>query len=304
LVSERLTTEAGDGQRFIEGMTLGPKGSQRLGVELPVSSVRRLRHMLRTRVSEHPALYLPFARRKYPGPEPEVISSQTQLVIDGYTRSAGTFAVYAFQLAQDKPVRIAHHLHAPAQLIAAARMRIPTLVLIREPQGAILSQLVQEPHVALRDALVAYARFHSCLRPYRRSFVIGEFNEVTQDFGAVIRRLNEQFGTSFREFVHTEANMRECFELIKERPPIKERPTRSSILLEFESGLATRDELRRERQRRPEPLPTRDLWVPSAEKEARKAALRERWLQPELAALRARAQAVYQWFLEEPSPGA
>lgn len=303
-MSKHLTTEARTARGSSGGRTSGPKRSQRPGVELPVSSARRLRHMLRTRVSEHPALYLPFARRKYPGPEPEVISSETQLVIDGYTRSAGTFAVCAFQLAQDEPVRIAHHLHAPAQLITAARMRIPTLVLIREPQGAILSQLVQEPHVALRDALIAYARFYSCLRPYRRSFAVGEFNEVTQDFGAVIRRLNEQFGTSFREFVHTEANMRECFDLIKERPPIKERSTRSSILLEFESGLATRDELRRERQRRSEPLPTRDLWVPSAEKEARKAAIRERWLQPELAGLRARAQAVYRWFLEEPPPGA
>src|SRR6266487_5999519 len=112
--------------------------------------------MLRTRVSEHPGLYLSFARRKYPGPSPEVISSDTELVIDGYTRSASTFAVYAFQLSQEKPVRLAHHLHAPAQLIAAARRGVPALVLIREPQGAILSQLVREPDVALRNALVAY----------------------------------------------------------------------------------------------------------------------------------------------------
>jgi hypothetical protein len=278
--------------------------SQRLDVGSPVSSVRRLQHMLRTRVSEHPALYLPLARRKYPGPEPEVISSETQLVIDGYTRSASTFAVYAFQLAQKEPVRLAHHLHAPAQLIAAARMRIPTLVLIREPEGAILSQLVQGHRVALRDALVAYTRFYSCLRPYRRSFVIGEFNEVTHDFGSVIRRLNKQFGTSFAEFVHTEANMRECFQLIKERPPLKERPPTSRILLDFESGVATLEELRRERQRRFEPLPTRDLWVPSAQKEDRRAALHERWLQPDLAALRARAQSVYHSFLEEPPDGA
>src|SRR5919199_3703026 len=127
------------------------------------SPARRLRHLVRVRASEHPAIYLPFARRKYPGPSPEVISSETELVIDGYTRSATTFAVYAFQLAQHRPVRIAHHLHAPAQLIAAAKLKVPTLVTIREPEGTILSQLVQEPNVAMRDALVAYVRFYSRL---------------------------------------------------------------------------------------------------------------------------------------------
>src|SRR6266571_2862096 len=95
-----------------------------------VSALQRFRHILRTRISQYPALYMPFARRKYPGPSPEVVSSEAEFVIDGYTRSACTFAVYAFQLAQDRPVRMAHHLHAPAQLIAAARMEIPALVVI------------------------------------------------------------------------------------------------------------------------------------------------------------------------------
>jgi hypothetical protein len=258
------------------------------------STARRLRHLLRVRASEHPAIYLPFARRKYPGPSPEVIGSATELVIDGYTRSATTFAVYAFQLAQVRPVRLAHHLHAPAQLIAAADMRVPVLALIREPEGAILSQLVREPRVALRDALVAYTRFYSCLLPYRRSFVVGEFDQVTMDFGAVVRRLNERFGTSFEEFLHTDANVRECYALIKERP------TLSSILLGFESGLVSRDEVGLERDRlarRPKPPGMTDVWVPSAERERAKAVLLDRWWQADLAELRARAQVAYRAFL-------
>src|SRR5262245_45373054 len=75
-----------------------------------------LRHVARSRFTEHPAIYLPFARRKYPGPSPKVIDADTELVIDGYMRSANTFAVYAFQMAQRRPVRLAHHLHAPAQV--------------------------------------------------------------------------------------------------------------------------------------------------------------------------------------------
>src|SRR5215472_5623100 len=99
-----------------------------------VTLARRARHRFRTRWSESPTLYLPFARIKYPGPSPEVIGPDTELVIDGYTRCASTFAVYALQLAQPQPVRLAHHLHAPAQLVEATRMRVPALALIREPK--------------------------------------------------------------------------------------------------------------------------------------------------------------------------
>ena len=65
-----------------------------------VSPLMRARAVVRTHFSEHPSVYLPFARRKYPGPSPEVIGPESELVIDGFTRSATTYAVYALQLAQ------------------------------------------------------------------------------------------------------------------------------------------------------------------------------------------------------------
>jgi hypothetical protein len=252
---------------------------------------RRARHRLRTRVSGHPRLYLPFARRKYPGPSPEVISSATEFVIDGYTRSASTFAVYALQLAQPAPVRLAHHLHAPAQLVAAARAGIPALVVIREPQGAILSQLIREPDVAMRDALAGYARFYECLFRWRDSFVVADFDEVTKDFGAVTRRVNERFGTTFAEFEPTERNVRRCFELIKLRG------TLSPVLLGFESGTVTAGELLPEvvaLSRRAGPAAAE--WIPSAERDRAKAALREQWARPALARPRERARWVYETF--------
>jgi hypothetical protein len=271
-----------------------PVGEKRPGFRPPALPVRRLRHLLRTRIYQYPAIYLPFARYRYPGPSPEVIGPETELVIDGYTRSATTFAVYAFQLAQHRPVRVAHHLHAPAQLIAAARRGVPALALIREPEGAILSQLVREPHVDLRDALVAYEQFYSCLLPYRQGFVVGEFNQVTRQFGDVIRRLNQHFGTSFDEFVHNEESMRECFELIKERP------TLSKTLLGFESGRVSLGELRSLQEHAGAGSQRRDTleaWIPSPERTRSKAVLRERWLGADMADLRARAEASYREFL-------
>ena len=262
-----------------------------MAIPAQATLTRRARHRLRMRVSELPGLYLPFARHKYPGPSPEVISSATEFVIDGYTRSASTFAVYALQLAQPVPVRLAHHLHAPAQLVEAARTGVPALAVIREPQGAILSQLIREPDVALRDALVAYARFYERLLPYRDRFVVADFEEVTKDFGAVIRRVNERFDTSFAEFEPSEQNVQRCFELIKLRS------TLSPILLGFESGTVTADELLPEiaaLARRPGPAT--EAWIPSQEREQSKAVLREQWARPALARLRERAQQVYEAF--------
>lgn len=54
-------------------------------------------------------------------------------------------------------MRVAHHLHAPAQLIVAAKMGIPVLALIREPREAILSQ-------PIRGAGHILARRPRCLR--------------------------------------------------------------------------------------------------------------------------------------------
>jgi capsular polysaccharide biosynthesis protein/MinD-like ATPase involved in chromosome partitioning or flagellar assembly len=283
---------------------------------------KALRHVIRSRLSEHPKLYLPFARRRYPGPSPEVIGPDTELVIDGYTRSACTFAVYALQLAQQAPrpmaprsgsrrrragsthppVRLAHHLHAPAQLLEAARRGIPTLVVIREPEGAILSQLLQEPHVSLRDALVSYERFYSSLLAHGPSFVAGEFKEVTRDFGSVIRRVNKRFGTHYRIFDPKEDNIRRCFDLIKERPTTN--PEWRKLVLGFESGTVSLDELLSSRPAENGDKPrVTETWIPSEERSKAKDALRERWNAPELAHLRERALATYHEFLRVTADG-
>jgi hypothetical protein len=255
-----------------------------------VPGMRRVRHRLRTRVSEHPAIYLPFARRKYNGLSPRLVDDTTEMVLDGYTRSASTFAVYALQLAQDQPVRLAHHLHAPAQLIAGVRLGLPTLLVIREPRGALLSQLIREPGVDMRDALVAYVRFHRCLRPYRDSMLVGEFEAVTRHFDVVIRRLNARFGLSLQEFVHTPEAVAECMMMVEQRGSL------SPQLLGFESGLVSRTAALSAAQALAESHTDGDLreaWVPSRSRDLAKQRLAEQWTSRRLDGLRAQAYGLY-----------
>lgn len=267
------------------------------------SSARGLRWTVRSRLAESPALYLPVARAKYRRPGPQAVSRETELVIDGYTRSAVTFAVFAFQMAQDRPVRVAHHLHAPAQLIAAARRGVPALAIIREPEEAILSAMVRESYVTPKAALVSYSRFYEKLLSYRRSLVTAGFDHVTSDLGAVIRRVNLRFGTRFQEFEHTPENVRACFKLVEVRT---RRPAWDQVLGAFESGLIGAEELRRTLARHSVDLETPLGAVgveraarPSPEREELKDALRRQLLGPELRELRARAGRVYQGFVAD-----
>jgi hypothetical protein len=167
----------------------------------------------------HPLVALPIARILRMG---EVVDGRTDIVIEAFPGSANTFAVAAFRLAQEpRACRIAHHTHMPAQVIQAIRLQLPALVVVREPERALLSMMIRyrklTPQIsqehpgfvqwAWTAGLRRWISFHQSLLPYRDGFVVGRFDQVTSDFGSVIQRVNRRFGTSFHEFQHTDANL-------------------------------------------------------------------------------------------------
>jgi hypothetical protein len=141
------------------------------------------------------------------------VTPDKQVVIEGFPRSGNSFARRAFIMAQDETfdkTRIAHHLHVPAQVVRAAQWRIPTLVLIRKPKDAVLSFAVWDP-ISVDQALRYYVSFYETAEKYRDAYVLGLFEEVTEDFGQVIKRLNDKFGTKFSVFRHDEENVSKLF---------------------------------------------------------------------------------------------
>jgi hypothetical protein len=171
---------------------------------------RQVRWEFRTIVGRYPALI------RLLGPHTgEVVGPQTDIVIEGFPRTANTFAVRAFRLAQPGEVRIAHHLHAPAQVVFAAKRGIPALVLIRDPEETVLS-LVMRSFMSVSQALRSYIRFYRSVLPYRDRFVTGEFQRVVSDFGGIIREINGKFGTHFVEFRHTQGHLEQIMRGIDE----------------------------------------------------------------------------------------
>ncbi len=251
------------------------------------------RHAMRRVVTRYPALYLPIARRRHPQ---GAIAPDTQLVIDGFTRSAVTFTLVAFQVAQNGHVRVAHHLHSPAQLIQAKRRKIPGLVPIRPPQDTVLSAMSREPTVSVGQWLRSYTGFYRRVLPLADGLVFARFDSVTTDLGSVIGEVNRRFQTSFVEFSQTEADVATAFALIDER---SRRPPWSHVLGEFLAGRVSLEEYREltHDQRGSVHLgevPEERVQRPSELRHARRGALAHRYEDPDLETWRAHAEAAYE----------
>jgi len=253
-------------------------------------------------MSRYPGVYLPVARRKY---GEAVLQADTRLVIDGFTRSGVTFAVIAFDVAQPAPVPLAHTLHAPGHVIAAVRAGVPTLVVVRDPEAAVLSAVIREPYVTVEQGLRAWVRFHTQIRPYRRGFVTGQFARVTQDYASVIRDVNARFGTDFAAFDHTEENVELCFSIIEDR---SRRPPWSEALGKFECGrigladyLAARERHTGAGAGAKAEVPELRVPRPSAQRDELKRALAERLADPRLSDLRREAHRLFVEYGGEPA---
>lgn len=135
------------------------------------------------------------------------VTTQTDIVIEGFPRSANSFSVAAFQLAQPAAIEIADHLHLPLQIREGARLNKPVIALIRNPVDAVVSLHIREPYVSLRQALLSYRVFYRSIANLSDRFVIATFEEVTTDFGNVIERVNQRFETHFQPFSHTPENV-------------------------------------------------------------------------------------------------
>src|SRR5664279_3016777 len=108
------------------------------------------RYRLRTSVSHIPSIYMWLANlRRRDEDGATVVSQSTDLVVEAFPRSGNTFTVTALQSSQPQRLNIAHHCHAPAQLIRAVQMGKPALLIVRQPKDAVLSFMLRHPAVSV-----------------------------------------------------------------------------------------------------------------------------------------------------------
>ena len=178
-------------------------------------AVDRARHHARRPLARTPYLW-DVAMRVRPAKAATLARPDTAIVIEGFLRSGNTFSVAAFQIANGPELHVGRHLHGAPHVLRAVRLGLPTLVLIRQPRDAVLSYLVRRDTLTPHDAVLEYLDFYRTAWPVRDRFVVGLFDRVTSDFGAVLEQVNARFGTSFRRYDPTPENEARAFELVEE----------------------------------------------------------------------------------------
>lgn len=182
-------------------------------------SLDRLKFELRLRLKRSARVYVPLSRWRHGQTlgvtpqdlvHPQAVRKDTDLVVEAPEGSGNTFSVLALQAAQPAPLAVAHHLHAPAQIAAASRWGIPTLVVLRHPRDVCVSRVLRHS-VSLRDALREYCSFYEETSRRRGNVVVARFESVTSDYGAVIEAVNRRFQTSFVPFTHSRESVERIF---------------------------------------------------------------------------------------------
>ncbi len=145
------------------------------------------------------------------------LNPRTNIVIDAFPRSGNSFATVAFQTAQTEKVSVAHHYHAAASILYAAKHSIPALTFIRNPEDACVSFALFRRTADLESVFDEYLRFYELILPVRNKLVVAKFETVIRDFGVVVHKLNEVYATSFTPFVHTPENAARVEEILSKR---------------------------------------------------------------------------------------
>jgi hypothetical protein len=171
---------------------------------------------LRNKLALYPRIFIPAYRFLAPKRNVSFLASKdTEIIIEGFPRSGNTYAVAAFQQAQKRKIKTAHHLHVEAQILEGVRLRLPVMVLIRKPLDAIQSLKIRKPELSVDAAFRQYVRFYSTTRSVLQYVVLAKFEDVIKDYGKIIERVNDKFCTHFELFEPTAANVESVFREIE-----------------------------------------------------------------------------------------
>lgn len=174
-----------------------------------------IRYRGRTRLLETPIAGEFWLNHRPAYAEHRLVES-ADLVIEGFPRSANSYALQAMRVASNDELEIRGHTHSYATVLNSVKAHKPCIVLVREPAMAVASLVKMTKAPRAISGARNYCRFYERLEPVLDEVVVAEFETVTADFGSVVNQVNQRFGTNFRIYERTKENELEVVERLNE----------------------------------------------------------------------------------------
>lgn len=130
----------------------------------------------------------------------------TDMVVEGFPRSANTYAWYALRRTLEPNLTVRGHTHAASNVLAAVKNSVPTMLIIRNPDDAVASLVQQAEGVSLEQAFRAYSRFHRACYSASEGIYLAQFEDVVQNFSNVVDDFYRQNSLCWPRYLGTEAD--------------------------------------------------------------------------------------------------
>lgn len=160
---------------------------------------------------------------------PNFENTRQDICVEGVQRSGNTYFVAVFQH-WNGSVNTVHHTHLGSTVKAAVSHRVPTAVLLRQPDEAIASIIAWDSRLSVTVALISYILFYRSVWKFSQSFVVLRFNDVVSRPDGCVAKINERFGTHFDYATVTEAFRNNVFRNIEKSDRAMNRDELSSSL--------------------------------------------------------------------------
>ena len=163
-----------------------------------------------------------------------ICDEETDLVIEGYPRSANTFTVdFINYLIGNSPAKeqialsIAHHTHSIKNLEIGVKLGKPCIALIREPEAAIRSFHIYSG-LTLKQAADKYVDFYKHVYEIASYCCLARFEDIVSDFNSVLQAINREFGYEIPSSENLDEDVARVQEIDKQRA-LRERDEQEYI---------------------------------------------------------------------------
>lgn len=138
------------------------------------------------------------------------------VVVDGFPRSANTYAWFALKSTVEPKYVVRGHTHSAATLKSAIVDHKPGMLIVRRPDQAVTSLHQLTNGISLDALFRAYTRFHSrCLTLKGNGLYIAKFEDVVTDFGAVLDDFYSAHGLNWPSYVKTVDSEEKVFDIVE-----------------------------------------------------------------------------------------